>query len=347
MDYVGNKVYEDNKLKRVLVDGGYYDATDKAYYFFQSDHLGSNRVVANASGASIQNTHYYPFGTAFTESTGQEKQPYKYNGKELDLNHGLNLYDYSARYMESTTGRFTSVDPLAEKYYSWSPYAYVANNPLKYIDPTGMYFWIYYKDDDGKEQKYNFDPNVEYTGNNSFIKSVYEGYNYLKEQGVNMELFDTFIGNEKVSIDIKLGDPKFSGNRDYESIDPNFPSLSRDGEQSVGTVYWNPSIGLKYKNDQKEKGALPPSMVLLHEVGHGFEVSKEGGRSILWDLNVYAGEWTNAAERNNIYNNEHPAAEVLGIPLRSSHVGGKQYKTSGVNSILTPKEAKKLLKKKH
>jgi len=39
--------------------------------------------------------------------------------------------------MESTTGRFTSVDPLAEKYYSWSPYAYVGNNPLKFIDPTG------------------------------------------------------------------------------------------------------------------------------------------------------------------------------------------------------------------
>ena len=49
------------------------------------------------------------------------------------------MYDYSARYMEPAIGRFTSVDPLAEKYYSISPYAYVGNNPLKYIDPTGMY----------------------------------------------------------------------------------------------------------------------------------------------------------------------------------------------------------------
>jgi uncharacterized protein RhaS with RHS repeats len=51
--------------------------------------------------------------------------------------HQLNLYDYSARYYESAIGRFTSVDPLAEKYYSISPYAYVANNPLKFIDPDG------------------------------------------------------------------------------------------------------------------------------------------------------------------------------------------------------------------
>jgi uncharacterized protein RhaS with RHS repeats len=51
--------------------------------------------------------------------------------------HGLNLYDYSARYYESAIGRFTTVDPLAEKYYSCSPYVYTFNNPLRFTDPTG------------------------------------------------------------------------------------------------------------------------------------------------------------------------------------------------------------------
>ncbi|NDV97639.1 RHS repeat-associated core domain-containing protein [Dysgonomonas sp. 521] len=103
-----------------------------------NDHLGNNRVVANASGTLVQKNHYYPFGSVFASTTGAGKQPYKYNGKELDAMHGVNLYDYSARYYESGIGRFTSVDPLAEKYYSWSPYVYVMNNPLKFIDPTGM-----------------------------------------------------------------------------------------------------------------------------------------------------------------------------------------------------------------
>ncbi|MFV0328207.1 MAG: DUF6443 domain-containing protein [Dysgonomonas sp.] len=148
-DYVGNMVYEDNTLKRILVDGGYIE--NNVYYFYVTDHLGNNRVVANQGGASVQRTHYYPFGMAFATGTTQEqgKQPYKFNGKELDQMHGLNLYDYSARYYESAIGRFTTVDPLAEKYYSWSPYAYVMNNPLKYTDPTGMYSTAEFMEDNG------------------------------------------------------------------------------------------------------------------------------------------------------------------------------------------------------
>ncbi len=134
-DYVGNKIYENGALKRVLIDGGYIEGG--TYYFYVNDHLGNNRAVARADGPMFQRNHYYPFGMTFADSYNSNIQPYKYNGKELDRKHGLNLYDYSARYYDQAIGRFTTVDPLAEKYYSWSPYAYVMNNPLKYIDPDG------------------------------------------------------------------------------------------------------------------------------------------------------------------------------------------------------------------
>ena len=128
-------------LKRILIDGGYYDAVKKKYFYYLTDHLGNNRVVAEANGTVVQKTHYYPFGMAFAEETakdeGQKEQPYKYNGKELDRRLQLNTYDYEARYMDPAIGRFTSIDPLAEKFYSWSPYVYVYNNPLKFIDPDG------------------------------------------------------------------------------------------------------------------------------------------------------------------------------------------------------------------
>ncbi|RGN32270.1 RHS repeat-associated core domain-containing protein, partial [Bacteroides oleiciplenus] len=74
-------------------------------------------------------------GGLFANSTNT--QPYKYNGKELDTKKGLNWYDYGARHYDAALGRFTTIDPIAEKYYSMSPYAYCANNPVNAIDPDG------------------------------------------------------------------------------------------------------------------------------------------------------------------------------------------------------------------
>ena len=66
--------------------------------------------------------------------------PYRYNGKELEAMNGLNQMDYGARRRLSWAPIWTSVDPLAEKYYSMSPYAYCAGNPVRYIDVQGK--WI-------------------------------------------------------------------------------------------------------------------------------------------------------------------------------------------------------------
>ncbi len=134
-DYVGNMIYENDALKRILVDNGYYE--NGMYCFYVRDHLGNNRIVANQNGNIVQSTQYYPFGMAFADGLEPSNQPYKYNGKELDGDRGLNLYDYEARHMDSALGRFMTMDPLAEKYYSVSPYAYCKNNPVNRIDPDG------------------------------------------------------------------------------------------------------------------------------------------------------------------------------------------------------------------
>jgi RHS repeat-associated protein len=94
----------------------------------------------NSSGAVVQQTNYYPSGTVMAESQArgdQGVQPYKFNGKELDRTKGLDFYDYEARQFDPVLMRFTRPDPLQEKYYSISPYAYCLNNPVRFVDPDG------------------------------------------------------------------------------------------------------------------------------------------------------------------------------------------------------------------
>ena len=128
-------VYENGVQKLLLTDEGYVTLSDSKYHYYLKDHQGNNRVVINQSGTVEETNHYYPFGGVFA-STGNA-QPYKYNGKEYDSKKGLNWYDYGARHYDAALGRFTTVDPSVENYYSTSPFTYCLNNSLNYIDPLG------------------------------------------------------------------------------------------------------------------------------------------------------------------------------------------------------------------
>ena len=134
-DYCGNVVYENGAQKLLLTEEGYVMLADNTYHYYVKDHQGNNRVVVNSSGIVEETNHYYPFGGIFV-STGNI-QPYKYNGKELDTERGLNWYDYGARMYDATLGRYHTNDRFAEKYYLMSTYQYGANNPTKNIDVNG------------------------------------------------------------------------------------------------------------------------------------------------------------------------------------------------------------------
>ena len=116
---------------------------NKHYHFYYiKDLLGNIRetYVHPETGYKecIQRTQYYPSGLPWAEAMVPAEQPYKYNSKEFVEMHGLDEYDSEARWYYPAVCRTTTMDPLAEKYYSTSPYAWCGNNPVRFVDPEGM-----------------------------------------------------------------------------------------------------------------------------------------------------------------------------------------------------------------
>jgi RHS repeat-associated protein len=128
--------YNSNDICELQGDGAYN--YEMGLCFYHGNHLSSTQMLTDMYGDIIQSIHYAPFGEVITEFTpywhGGKIPDYLFNGKELDEETGM--YYYEARYYNPPT--FISRDPLFEKYPYMSPYAYCNNNPLKWVDPTGM-----------------------------------------------------------------------------------------------------------------------------------------------------------------------------------------------------------------
>src|SRR5690606_16283636 len=96
--------------------------------------------ITHTKSLVIQTNDYYPFGLTFNSYNRENSTPndYQFNGKELQDELNLGWLDYGARLYMPDIGRWSITDPILERYYSWSPYAYAINNPILFIDPDGM-----------------------------------------------------------------------------------------------------------------------------------------------------------------------------------------------------------------
>ncbi len=98
-------------------------------HWYHCDALGSPRKMNNELGGVVWSATYYPFG----EMTAGSGNTHGFTGKEFDSEMGLNYF--CQRYYEPEIGRFMTLDPQGSP--ASSPYAYCANKPLEFIDPTG------------------------------------------------------------------------------------------------------------------------------------------------------------------------------------------------------------------
>jgi RHS repeat-associated protein len=120
----------DNKLRQIA--GG-------TVSYFVTDHLGTTRAFADASGNATSSVSYDSFGNVTSGSTPTR---YTFTGREVDSDTGLMFY--RARWYDPAQGRFVSEDPIGIEGGEVNHYLYVGNSPVNYADPDGLYPFMRY-----------------------------------------------------------------------------------------------------------------------------------------------------------------------------------------------------------
>ncbi|MBR5988493.1 MAG: hypothetical protein IK003_03055 [Prevotella sp.] len=323
-------VVKNGKIDRYLFDGGYAKATasgttDNFAFFYQNkDHLGTVRETVTSTGAMKQRVNYYPFGGQLVDTLkamvlSPNFQQYKYNGKEFDNMYSLNTYDYGARQHYPVLARWDRIDPLCEKYYGISPYAYCANNPVNNIDLhgdsifydmpivengeiTGYTRYTYGKYGD----TYGFGRNGElYQGNNATVYAIGNALNKLSSGGAyGNALVSSLAGESNIDVQISYGYNQTTYREGGECV-----QVSWDQEDYAGGLDVNGNV------------CVDPFINLGHELIHAQNYVEGTVNRTPWFSNAMGGmipyEEHVACVRENFLRAEN------GIPLR------KYYATYG------------------
>ena len=221
-------------------------------YFFHPDHLGSTSYITNISGETVQFNSYLPFGETFvSQKRTSTISNYLFNSKEVDPETGL--YYYGARYYNSRISTWLSVDPMWEE--TMAPYNYTYQNPVKYIDPTGM----------SPEADY-YDSKGIYLGNDG----VDDGKVYQMKDTHRAKLENSDV-NWGGQLDQKHVDEIKAVSNDLGNIEDAFVTDDPVSDKRIQSLH--PAIRMQATNFIKEANAN--SSGTLIRVAQGFRTYEE------------------------------------------------------------------------
>ena len=277
-DYHGSLIMENSVPSQYLFDGGYCSLKDNSgnpnisYHYYDRDHLGNIRGVVDESGTVEQITNYYPFGAPYSDATTTNPtfQRYKYNGKELELMHGLKWYDYGARWYDPLLVNWNRPDPSHKDYYPWSPYAYCGDNPVNAVDPDGRKMVI----SGNRQQRIEVlsylqlltNDKLGVKQNGDVIILSTKSKNKGKDLVVGTSLISSIISN-KMTATISLENDNSS--HDIFRLDAS------NGKGTNVNISFNPSQDVYVLKRDERTGKIiieriPSEIVLGHEMIHGY-----------------------------------------------------------------------------
>jgi RHS repeat-associated protein len=287
-DYLGSFQYLNGKLIFLKTSEGYFNAETNNFIYEYKDYLGNVRLTFSdlnknekiESDEILKENNYYPFGlvhSGYNEKDNSKIKNYKYeyNGKEYQDELNLNLLDYGARNYDSAIARWVNVDPLAEKYPGTSPYVFVGNNPIVFID------------DDGKDYRIFFDSSTRtvtisatYYALQEDIASLQEAVSFWNDLSGNYT-YDFGSNNNResycVNFDLSIQEVASSGNLNKRG-DLN-QALSADKSEGKN-VYMTGDTENANTNGHTSQGniiTIQPTLAKgntgKHEIGHSLGVT--------------------------------------------------------------------------
>ena len=299
------------------------------------DHLGSVRAVVDGdTGTVIEASDYYPFGkripTPVTEPVAPTSQNrWHFSGKESQsfLSAAIPLLDFGARMYDPLTARWTAQDPLAEKYYAVSPYAYCSANPVNIVDPDGL-AWkpLYYN---GEYVGYEWISNDDAYENGQLKDGYYEQAIFFTATGTQGSFnkdSDKNIGTSTAFVYLADGSIMAYNASTYPAYLDKFPTVpeglyeAKVGKHKgfydalrlseIGTEnFYANRIDLENENPAFSDGRTYAQGINIHKAGKG---DLTGGKNTgiyvsqgcllisRTEWSSFIGHFANKSQRNNI-----------------------------------------------
>ena len=203
--------------------------------YADSNNDGKITVSSNPNETEIiAESNYYPFGlkhkgynNVVSSNGNPTAEKFGFGGKELSEELGLEWHDFGARNYDASLGRWMNLDPLAEKYYNLSLYNYVANNPIRFIDPDGKQI-----QDPGDKFK------TKVGAANDFAK-YYNGTSITNSKEFGSALYQNKDGTYSYTV-------AYIGSTDSTEINENIPT----GTEREGAIHTHGSEDPGYNNNE-------------------------------------------------------------------------------------------------